>query len=161
MRKKKKQEKTGVMTQHQVNGSIQRLCVTVTVAKNSEQNLGGRNPKQGLILVGTHSSRFQQWTITRVLQPYWIQSIMTPLLRAEDVTFWPKKWALRSNLPQNLNQMSSYPVRTGTWKTTCITLPAQQKCASEDSNIVIGLPRTVDQAITGQYRKHVGPIQVK
>ena len=37
---------------------------------------------------------------------------------------------------------------------TCITLPAQQKCASEDSNRMIGLPRMVDQAITGQYRKH-------
>ena len=37
---------------------------------------------------------------------------------------------------------------------TCITLPAQQKCASEDSNRMIGLPRMVDQATTRQYRKH-------
>ena len=43
---------------------------------------------------------------------------------------------------------------------TCITLPAQQKCASEDSNRMIGLPRMVDQATAGQYRKHAEPNEI-
>ena len=78
-------------------------------------------------------------------------------VRQQIGTFSPQsRLGIRSHTrgPRSARRWLKIQVRTGTSIRTCITLPAREKCASEDWNIRIQLPRMVDQAMTGQRRKY-------